>query len=126
MNQPQPHTCPPVGLCLPVEYRRCRDGDTVEVSLHQSRWVWAVRLLDCWCPESRDPGGPEATAFAVTVLEDCDDLRLFVPFDPERRIQNPLQLFTFDRVLGYLYVTSTRTLNQMIVDAGHGTRERSR
>jgi hypothetical protein len=40
------------------------DGDTVQLSIDNgfgSRAVEWIRLLDVWCPELRDPGGPEAT-----------------------------------------------------------------
>lgn len=111
---------PPAGICVPVRYLRCRDGDTVEVSLPHSALIHAVRLVDCWCPELRQPGGPEAKEFAESVLEDCEELFLFVPLPPN--MVNIARLFSFDRVVGQLWINQTQTLNEMLVAAGHATR----
>lgn len=120
-----PHYCPPAGICVPVTYRRCRDGDTVEVSLRGSRWIWAVRLLECWVDDKADKEFREAaTDYAHAVCQDSDDLRLFVPFDRNKPIKNLLDLFTFDRVLGWLYVASDQTINAMMVQMGFATKEK--
>lgn len=113
---------PRAGLCIPVRYLRCRDGDTIEVALPKSDYVWAIRLVDCWCPELRDKGGEEARAYAQSVLEDCEDLHLFVPLEPGANILKTLT--TFDRLVGELWVSQTTTLNDMLVDAGHATRRK--
>lgn len=109
---------PPSGLCLPVRYHRCRDGDTVEVSLPQSSYIHPVRLIDCWCPEKNEEGYLEAKEFAENILENCEDLYLFIPLDsPGLNLQKAL--LSFDRVLGELWVSPTQTLNQMLVEAGY-------
>lgn len=114
---------PPVGICIPVRYRRCRDGDTVEVSLPKSDYIYAVRLADCWCAELHDEGGRDAKDFAESVLEDCESLHLFVPLDGVNT--NVLAaLATFDRVVGELWVSQTKTLNGMLVEAGYAKREK--
>lgn len=115
---------PRVGLCIPVRYSRCRDGDTVEVSLPQSAYVWAIRLLDCWCPELNKPGGREAKEFAESVLEDCEDLFLFLPIVSP--ITNIAKILSFDRLVGELWVSPTQTLNEMLVEAGYATRAKTR
>lgn len=120
---------PPNGITVPVELHRVRDGDTVEVCLHGSGMVWAVRLIDCWCPElKRGPDwsrkiGYKAKEFATEVLgtTDAGDLHLFVPL-PERGEGvaglNLLSLVTFDRVPGFLFVGPVQTLNRMLVEKG--------
>ena len=112
---------PPVGICVPVRYRRCRDGDAVEVSLPKSDYIYAVRLADCWCPEMREDGGKDAKEFAESVLEDCESIHLFIPLDGMNT--NILAaLSTFDRVVGVLWVSPTKTLNEMLVEAGYATK----
>lgn len=112
---------PPAGLCLPVRYIRCRDGDTVEVSLPRSMYIHSIRLLDCWCPELKEPGGSEAKEFSESVLQDCDNLHVFIPIDsPGVNILKSLA--SFDRILGILWVSQTQTLNDLLIDAGHATR----
>jgi len=111
--------CPPTGLCVHVRYRRCRDGDTVEVSTRHSDRLWAIRLIDCWCPELREEGGHEAKEFAESVLSGADDVYAYIP-EPDNAV-SLLKNLTFDRIPGYLFVGAGRSLNEMLVDAGHAT-----
>ncbi len=104
---------PPHGICLPCRFVRVRDGDTVEVSVY-SGLVWAIRLLDCCCPELHEPGGPEAKAFAEQVLEEADaELSVWIP--APRETTNLLKNLTFDRVPGDIYVGTERTLTSMLL-----------
>lgn len=125
-----PTRCPPIGLTLPVELVKLRDADTPVVRLRNSPYEWAVRLIDCWCPE-KNRGTPEekevarkAGVYAANVLAD-GDLRLYVPPSGdgpgESHSVNLLKLFTFDRVLGHLYVGPSQTLNRMLVSAGYAS-----
>ena len=113
---------PPHGLCLPVEYRKCRDGDTVVVVLAESPRVWAIRLIDCWCPELHEPGGKEAKQYAEKVLSQCTHLSVFLPAPHD--IHNLLSNVTFDRLPGYLWINDDRTLNEIMVAGGHATKEK--
>lgn len=111
---------PPFGLCLPCTFVRCRDGDTVEVSLPGSDHVWAIRLIRCWCKEMHEPGGREAKQFAEKILMQAGNtLSVFIP--APRDVHNLLRNLTFDRVPGYLYVNAEQTLNEMMVLGGHAT-----
>jgi len=117
-------TLPPYGLCLPCKYRRCRDGDTVEISVLGADRIWAIRLIDCWAPDRNEPGFKEAKAFAEEVLQDADHLSVYVPAPRDTR--NLLANLTFDRVPGWLFVGTEDTLNAMMVHAGHATEEKRR
>lgn len=123
MRRPEP------GLCIPVMYRYCRDGDTVVVSLSGSFREWAIRLIDCWCPElhSRDEQQKQraikAKEYAEDVLDKADSLYLWIP--APKHVDNLLKNLTFDRIPGYLFVSSMVTLNEMMVMAGHATKEKS-
>lgn len=113
---------PPAGLCLPVVLVRVRDGDTVEVRLQNSTYVWAIRLIDCWAEELNTPEGKAAKRFAEEVCREADatgTLYLWVP--APRDVRNLLKNLTFDRIPGHLFVSSDRTLNEMLVLAGHAT-----
>lgn len=103
-------------LTLPVKVERVIDGDTLEVTLVIKSHV---RLLDCWAPESHDPGGPEATA-SLRELALHQDAMLTVPIKPGKGLS---ELFTFGRVLGYVNVNGT-DLSQAQCAAGHATKEK--
>ncbi len=124
-----PTNCPPFGVTVPCRFLSVRDGDTVIVHVPGLEMSTAVRLLDAWCCEtdSKIPAekkiGLAAKAFAQQVLDSSDsgDLRLFVPFPPLKKgeaVPTVFDLLTFDRILGYLFVGPTHTLNKMLVDAG--------
>lgn len=125
-----PASCPPFGLSLPVELVEIRDGDTIVVRLRGMALVWAVRLVDCWCPELHRGAsasrqlGERASEYARQVLQDgpnAGDLRWFIPL-PEieqgTRNVNLLSWLTFDRIPGYLFVGPDQTLNRLLVLAG--------
>ena len=127
-----PTMCPPIGLCLNVQLVKLRDADTPVVRVRNSPYEWAVRLLECYVPE-KNRGTPEqreiarkAGVYAESILTGADDdLRLYVPpygdGPSESHGINLLKLFTFDRVLGYVYVGPSQTLNRMLVDAGYAS-----
>jgi endonuclease YncB( thermonuclease family) len=112
---------------VPCTPSHVRDGDTVVVHVRNHPWEWAIRLIDCWCPELRRGSkesrviGKKAKEFAEDVLSKADegDLRWFVPFSNlTEENMNVIGHFSFDRVPGYLYVGPTQTLNRMLVEAG--------
>lgn len=116
-----------MGITVPVELVDVRDGDTVEVKLRGSHYVWAIRLRDCWAPELHK--GPiehralarKAKEIAREILTGADpgDLRLFIPWPAASEGPiNLLGLATFDRVVGFIYVGPSQTLNRMLVNMG--------
>lgn len=109
---------PPYGLCVPCVYRRCRDGDTVEVSRRGSSRHWAIRLIGCSSPELHEPGGAEAKAFAEELLEQADQISVFVPL-PEEADGLLRSVLSFDRLLGVVFVDSDTTLSERLIRAGH-------
>ena len=118
----QPAKCPPIGICLPVEYVRCRDADTPVVRLPGSDREWAVRLLECWVDDAPGNRATKAMVYADSVCRQAKSLRLFIPFEQDGKpIKHVMDMFTFDRVLGYLYVSETRTLNEAVVERGYAT-----
>lgn len=114
-----PQICPPTGLCLPVEFVRARDADTIEWRLPGSAFVFASRLIDVWSPETR--GGNQFTraiaergkAFAANQCIRAERLRVFIPLP---RGEQPLKSLTFDRIPSYIYLNDTETLNQLVVE----------
>ena len=106
---------PPTGISVPVELVRCRDGDTIEVRLSGSIFIWAVRLIDCWCEESGTARGDEATRIIEKELKNAESLKLYVPF---RETANFLKNFSFDRVLGHIYVSERKTISEIMVSYG--------
>ena len=107
---------PPSGLSLPCRYRECRDGDTVVISLPGSDRQWAIRLIDCWAPEMSEPGGAESKAFAEHVLDNTENLHVWIP--APKHVTNLLKNLTFDRIPGHLFISSETTLSEMMVRAG--------
>ena len=122
---------PPVGLCVPCRVVRVIDGDTVEI-VAVTGLTWRVRLLDCWChetnrgPERLRAKGAAAKAFAQECVDEARVCHVWVPSgeDLEELVAkgksvNPLDLATFNRVLGHLFVSDEATLSELMVRAGH-------
>jgi hypothetical protein len=103
---------PPAGACFPAEYVRCRDADTVEVSIFGGSIVLPIRLLRCYAPELKTPLGAEAKRIAEKALLASEQLYIFIP-----RIgtNKPLKHFTFDRILGHIFLDETLTLSDLLV-----------
>lgn len=125
---------PPVGLCIPCRSVKAIDGDTVEIvavtGLH-----WRVRLLDCWCHELRSGGeelraqGRAARDFAQQSIDEARVCHVWIPGGEEIEqivaaggSVNPLELTTFSRILGHVFVSDEATLSDLVVRAGHGYR----
>lgn len=122
---------PPYGICLPCRYRRCRDADTIEITVSGS-YVWAIRLEDCWAPEKHTDEGKRATEYSRHVLENTTDLAVWVKLPPEieTKVRNGkpinvlLEVATFDRLVGHLFIDGDTTLSEMLVKAGHATQSK--
>jgi len=108
-----PFETPRLGLCVPVEYKRAVDGDTIDLSLPGGSLKWRIRLLNCWCPElHRGPAtsktlGREAMLYADGILSDnSKDLRVWFPISQDLDLDgaNPLDMFSFNRLLGAVYI----------------------
>lgn len=112
---------PPYGLYLPCRFVRCRDGDTVTISLPQSNREWSVRLIGIDCPELHEQGGPEAKQFAESVLQNASD-RLSVYIPAPKDVVNLLANLTFDRIPGHIIVGEDRNLAELLLVAGHATK----
>ena len=104
------------GLHLPCKYVRARDGDTIEVQI-LSGLTWAIRLIGVNCFERYTGEGKAATKFVKDVLEEADDLSVWLP--APKHAENLLKNLTFDRVPGHVFVGESN-LADMIVHAGHG------
>ena len=115
---------PPKGICVSVEWERCRDGDTVEVRLRTGQTV-AVRLMGIDCPERHTPEGRAAKEFLDSLLERNDDpLTLWLPplkdtdGDGVLDVKDVLGQMSFDRVPGVLFV-GTEELGGILIRHGH-------
>ena len=95
-------------------YDRCRDGDTIVVRIPGSAFTWAVRLLDCWCPEKDTTIGLAAKKYAEETLAHTD-LALYVPLPTG---ENILRSLSFDRIVGVLFINSVETLNTKLIEQG--------
>ena len=117
LSEEESMNLPPYGLCVPCVYRRCRDGHTVEVSRAGSSRVWAIRLIGCNTPELHQPAGPEAKAFAESLLEQADRVSVFIPLprEADKLLRNVL---SFGDVLGVVYLDSETTLAERLIRAG--------
>lgn len=130
---------PPYGLHIPCRVTEVRDGDTIVVSIREP-FSWAIRLLDCWCPESRSKDAKEkaagiaAKAYCQRLVDASQQLSVEIrwPEDLVARIKsgeqiNPLrELATFDRIVGIVWIDDGRTLNEAMIAAGHATKAKQK
>jgi endonuclease YncB( thermonuclease family) len=121
MTKDAPLPVPEIGWCVPVRIVRVIDGDTLEVELTKR---WRVRVLDCWCPESRTRNAEEKVKglAAKTALESMvrDNERkgtLFVPGHDDLS-----DAMTLGRVLGRLWLADGRDVAYVQRSAGHATK----
>jgi len=109
---------PSPGLTAKCRVLEVYDGDTLTVEL---RIPVRVRLLDCWAPELREPGGLESRDH----LDDFAALKsgtLWIPWDDARRAGD---VWSFDRVLGHVWIDGeVRSASQVQIEAGHATLEK--
>lgn len=129
-----------LGLAL----ERVRDGDTYTVSLTERVFSFLIgfkggtddktsrgeglRFLGTWCPELKDPGGPEAKAFseAWPVKHDHPKQHAYSKTLVAHVSTEDLRDH-FGRVLGLVICTVCGAcLNEDLVAAGHATPERVR
>lgn len=110
-----PATRPIPGWATTCELDRVIDGDTIDVRVSR---VIRVRLLDCWAPETRDPGGPESTENLKCLLVG-GQLTLMIPVD-SGDVQD---IWSFGRALGWVWSTADadRSVNELQVIQGHAT-----
>lgn len=102
-----------VWIC-PITIIRWKDGDTCEVNIDRGWRGWtikeAIRLYGLYSPELRDPGGPEAKAFAEEILPPNTVAVLH-----SRTLQS------LGRTLGDIRMLDGRDFATMMIAAGHGT-----
>ena len=114
---------PPIGLCLPCVYRDCTRANVVRVEVAREK-QFDVWLTDChvpWPTGEHRVAGAAALEFAKQVLEEADELHVYVA-EPERVVE----LFcarkeTISVVRGVLYLSTEETLGQILVHAKHAT-----
>ena len=105
---------PPDGWTVPCEVVRVIDGDTVRVRVTKEI---NVRLLECYAPELRQPGGVQSREYLREML-DGREVTLHIPGD-----ESVAHLFTFSRVLGRLFA-GDHDVSEGLVAAGCATREK--
>ena len=116
---------PLIGITTKGSVVNVVDGDTVDVEV--TRTI-RVRLKDCWCPETRTRDleekkkGLAAKDHLMRLLEDNNDVVLFIPADSDGDIKD---VFTFNRVLGYIFINSEDVSSRMVTD-GHATAEKEK
>lgn len=112
---------PPLGVSLACRVVGVVDGDTVEVEIVRR---CRVRLLDCWAPESRTTDAAEkkagiAAKLNLTAIAKDKPATLFIPTEGADRVGD---VFTFDRVLGQLWIKGDdRSLSYRQVAANHAS-----
>ena len=114
---------PPIGITTKGSVVNVVDGDTLDIEI--TRTI-RVRLRDCWCPETRTRDleekkkGLAAKAHLKGLLPENKDVVLFIPADSDGDIKD---VFTFNRVLGYIFIDEENVSSRMVAD-GHATVEK--
>ena len=93
---------------------RVIDGDTIEVIYrgHHEK----VRYLDVWAPEPDEEGGPEATAYNASLVEE-QTVRLEITDEGNGRDN-------FGRLLADVYLLDGQHINALMVENTAATRKR--
>lgn len=98
----------------PITVLRWRDGDTCVVDIDRGWRGWttkeAIRLFGLWCPEMNQIGGPEAKAYAETLLP-----------SQTVAILHSRTLQSLGRTLGDIRLSDGRDFASLMIAAGHGT-----
>lgn len=100
---------------------RLRDGDTflADLDLGWNNWMKApakgtgygvIRVLGLYCPEMREPGGPEALAFALMLIPPGTVVTL-----------ESTALDSFGRSLAKVTLPDGTDFATTMIAAGHGT-----
>ena len=109
------------GHCGPAFVSKAaHDGDTVYLTPLGGRLIWPIRLIDCWAPELRDPGGIEARDHCRKLLAAAAG-KIWMEIPAPRSKAWPLADLSFERVPGYVWLNETTTLNEAMIAAGHAT-----
>jgi endonuclease YncB( thermonuclease family) len=110
---------PQPGLSLPCKVVEVYDGDTVTVEVTVRA---RVRLIDCWAPELREPGGKESRDhLANHALHKSGTL-----YVPTGDAKHAGQVFSFDRLVGRVWIGDEQVdLSQRMVADGKATKDRN-
>jgi len=128
-----PDAPPATGLTLDGEVIRVVDGDTIVV---ESRVRYHVRLLDCWCAESRmnpriaDTLQMEEKAKGLAAKDHLNQIAdgkiviVHIPIEDG----DISKVWTMGRVLGNVWLKSDKkqSLSEKQVESGHATKEKPR
>jgi hypothetical protein len=87
---------PPKGICTDAQIISVHDGDTATVDIKIRA---QVRYVNCWAPELKETGGPEARDRAKQA--EGKHGRVFIPIDGAKSVAD---LLTFGRVLGEIWL----------------------
>lgn len=126
---------PPKGIVTDAKVINVVDGDTIDLKIEK---IIRVRLRDCWCAETRtrDLEEKQKGLAAKDHMEDLlgkrfvyfgrkrfdKDVVLFIPADEDGEIKD---VFTFNRVLGHVFVDGEDVSERMVMD-GHATKKKVR
>lgn len=110
---------PATGLTLDGKCVRVIDGDTIEVEFTTKA---RVRLIDCWCPESRTSDVAEKqrglkSKNRMIQLAEGRSVRISVPLTGDLS-----DATTLSRVLGRAWLPDGRELSEVMVSEGLATK----
>ncbi len=109
MSRPEP------GWAAECEVKRVLDGDTIEIEIKKRI---RVRFLDCWSLD----GSRKDVEASDLIRTKCLGAACLVHIPGSVDVKD---LFTFGRVLGYVYPPgSDISINQILVDEGLCTKEK--
>ena len=113
---------PSPGLTLDATCIRVLDGDTIEC---QTTTTFRLRLIDCWCPETRTSDVAEKqrglkSKARMAKLADGKLLRIQIPLTGDLT-----DATTLSRVLGRAWLEDGRELSEVMVSEGLATKTKT-
>ena len=105
---------PELGWTTEATLSRVVDGDTIEVVIERRV---KIRLKDLLVAEKNTLEGKKAKAFVEDIIKPGDKLIVFLPARHPERL---LDVTSFDRLVGDVYLAEGNNLADVICDSGNG------
>jgi len=113
---------PPLGICLPVQWIRAIDADTIEVKLRTGQHA-KIRLKDVDAPELNTSEGKIARDYvnSIWLSHEEQDVRLWLPLPEDTDKSGVIDIheiirdvLSFERCVGRIFVSGIDVADKLV------------